>query len=100
MEARLTDVAWRFGVTAATDEVATAGSSFLQLRLTVQAPGGCAAEPEPLAPSPPPRRRAERPALLCPRPPREETLEMTLPQFYKFAYEMERANAALAAQAP
>eukprot|EP01094_Clydonella_sp_ATCC50884_P029307 TRINITY_DN9132_c0_g1_i1.p1 TRINITY_DN9132_c0_g1~~TRINITY_DN9132_c0_g1_i1.p1 ORF type:complete len:201 (-),score=80.93 TRINITY_DN9132_c0_g1_i1:74-676(-) len=59
------DMEWRFGVTAANEELNSVGSAYLQLRLVLDKGNGT------------------------------ETvhMELTLPQFYKFLNEMEKAKA-------
>jgi COMM domain containing 7 len=62
----LVDMQWKFGVTAATEEVEHVGSSHLQLKLVMDKGSGS----------------------------RENVvLEMSLPQFYEFLAQMERAAA-------
>ncbi|KAF7209385.1 COMM domain containing 7 [Nothobranchius furzeri] len=62
---QLVDMEWKFGVTVGTSEVQKAGSIFLQLKLMV--------------------RRGNSTQNLY--------MELTLPQFYHFLHEMERAKA-------
>eukprot|EP00053_Salpingoeca_punica_P008425 m.75664 g.75664 ORF g.75664 m.75664 type:complete len:200 (-) comp14599_c0_seq3:667-1266(-) len=64
---QLVDMEWRFGVTAGSDAVEQSGASFLQLRLT----------------------------LLKGTTRENVFMELTLPQFYTFLQEMERAKASL-----
>ncbi len=64
---KLVDLEWRFGVTASTDEMAQVGSTFLQLKLVVDKGG-------------------EREIV---------HLELSLPQFYQFLAQMERAQSVM-----
>lgn len=64
----IVDMEWKFGVTAATDELERAGGTFLQLKLTLDKGGGVQDT---------------------------EYIELSLPQFYEFLHEMERANATM-----
>lgn len=64
---QLVDLEWKFGVTAATSEADQVGNIFLQLKLTVKK--GNTLE--------------------------NVFMELTLPQFYAFLHEMERAKASL-----
>ena len=63
----LVDMEWKFGVTAASSDMKVVGNSFLQLKLVVNKGG------------------------------KKEDLymELTLPQFYSFLHEMEKARTAL-----
>ncbi|KAL6076342.1 COMM domain-containing protein 7 [Balamuthia mandrillaris] len=61
----LVDLEWRFGVTSATSEVFRVGTSFLQLKLALNK-GGDKTE--------------------------YVNMELTLPQFYQFFHEMEKAK--------
>lgn len=67
---QLVDLQWRFGVTAATSELAKAGTSYLQLKLVLDTgtPG---------------------------QPPAVHHLELTLAQFYAFLHAMQKARATL-----
>ncbi len=62
---KLVDMEWKFGVTAASSEIKKLGNSFLQLKLVVSK-GNDATE--------------------------DIFMEMSLPQFYTFLHEMERAK--------
>ncbi|XP_028905241.1 COMM domain-containing protein 7 isoform X2 [Ornithorhynchus anatinus] len=64
---QLVDMEWKFGVTAGSSELQKTGNIFLQLKLVVKK--GNRAEPL--------------------------YIELTLPQFYSFLHEMERARASL-----
>uniref|UniRef100_A0A8C5PUU1 COMM domain containing 7 n=1 Tax=Leptobrachium leishanense TaxID=445787 RepID=A0A8C5PUU1_9ANUR len=64
---QLVDMEWKFGVTAASSELEKAGSIFLQLKMVVKK--GHRTEPV--------------------------YVELTLPQFYSFLHEMERAKCSL-----
>ncbi|KAM4692020.1 COMM domain-containing protein 7 [Rhinophrynus dorsalis] len=64
---RLVDMEWKFGVSAASSELEKAGSIFLQLKMVIKR--GSVSEPV--------------------------YMELTLPQFYSFLHEMERAKSAL-----
>ncbi|KAG8447246.1 hypothetical protein GDO86_014638 [Hymenochirus boettgeri] len=64
---QLVDMEWKFGVTAANSETEKAGSIFLQLKIAIRR--GNHAEPF--------------------------YIELTLPQFYSFLHEMERAKSNL-----
>ncbi|KAM9296980.1 COMM domain-containing protein 7 [Gastrophryne carolinensis] len=64
---QLVDMEWKFGVTAASSELEKAGSIFLQLKMVVKK--GNKLEPV--------------------------FVELTLPQFYSFLHEMERAKSSL-----
>ena len=61
---------WKFGVTASSDDVESVGSTFLQLKLVI-------------------KKGAEGSAGVA-----KETvyMELTLPQFYSFLAEMEKAK--------
>ncbi len=61
---RLVDIDYKFGVTAATDEVAQVGSTYLQLRLVLD--------------------RGGQREIVC--------VELSLPQFYHFLAQLERAE--------
>ncbi len=64
MANEVVDMEWKFGVTAATSEVAQVGSTFLQVKLVVDKGGA-----------------------------REDVfVEFTLPQFYEFLADMEKAK--------
>ncbi len=64
MANELVDMEWKFGVTAASSELAQVGSTFLQLKLVVDKGGA-----------------------------REQVfVELTLPQFYDFLADMEKAK--------
>lgn len=60
----LVDLGWRFGATAATSEVGSAGTTFLQLKLAVD-------------------NGADKESYL---------MELTLPQFYQFLTQMQKAS--------
>lgn len=63
----LVDMEWKFGVTAASSDMKVVGNSFLQLKLVVDKGGK-----------------------------KEDVyMELTLPQFYSFLHEMEKARTAL-----
>ena len=64
---QLVDMEWKFGVTAASSDLKVVGQTFLQLKLVVDRGG-----------------RHE-----------DVFMEMTLPQFYAFLHEMERAKSTL-----
>ncbi|XP_066444251.1 COMM domain-containing protein 7 [Eleutherodactylus coqui] len=64
---QLVDMEWKFGVTAASSELEKAGSVFLQLKMVIKQ--GNQLEPV--------------------------YVELTLPQFYSFLHEMERAKSSL-----
>lgn len=64
----LLDMEWKFGVTAASDELEKVGSTFLQLRLLTAKAGGGADE---------------------------VMLELTVEQFYEFLAQMERVKASV-----
>lgn len=65
---QLVDMEWKFGVTAASSELKKVGNSFLQLKLVVNK-GNEQTE--------------------------EIFMELSLPQFYTFLHEMEKAKANL-----
>jgi hypothetical protein len=62
---QLVDMEWKFGVTAATNELKAAGATFLQLKLVIDPGNG---------------RRVT------------EYMELSLPQFYHFLSQMENAK--------
>ncbi|XP_040185949.1 COMM domain-containing protein 7 [Rana temporaria] len=64
---QLVDMEWKFGVTAASSELEKSGSIFLQLKMVIRK--GSQLEPV--------------------------YVELTLPQFYSFLHEMERAKSSL-----
>ena len=64
---QLVDMEWKFGVTAGTSDLKVVGNTFLQLKLVVDRGGKC----------------------------EDVYMEMTLPQFYSFLHEMERAKSTL-----
>ncbi|XP_075882974.1 COMM domain-containing protein 7 [Nelusetta ayraudi] len=64
---QLVDMEWKFGVTVGTSEVQKLGNIFLQLKLVVRK-GNCT---------------------------ENVYMELTLPQFYNFLHEMERAKASM-----
>ncbi|CAH2303059.1 COMM domain-containing 7 [Pelobates cultripes] len=64
---QLVDMEWKFGVTTASSELEKAGSIFLQLKMVTKRGN----KPEPVY------------------------VELTLPQFYSFLHEMERAKSSL-----
>mmetsp|Transcript_22213 Transcript_22213/g.42305 ORF Transcript_22213/g.42305 Transcript_22213/m.42305 type:complete len:97 (+) Transcript_22213:13-303(+) len=69
---KLVDLQWKFGVTASTDEVQAAGVAFLQLKLAMAAQKGANGEDlEHIA------------------------MEMTLPEFYHFLSEIQKAKAVM-----
>jgi hypothetical protein len=70
MAQRLVGLEWKFGVTASSDELQAVGSSFVLVRLR-------------LAP-----KQGDGEELTVP-------MELTLPQFYAFLHELEKAKAAL-----
>ena len=59
------DASWRFGVTIATDDVQSAGATYVQLRLHIAAPDSAG---------------------------RDERIELSLPQFYSMLSALERAK--------
>ena len=64
---QLVDMEWKFGVTAASSEVDKVGNTFLQLKLVINTGNGT----------------------------KNTYMELTLPQFYSFLHEMEKAKASL-----
>ncbi|XP_077862236.1 COMM domain-containing protein 7-like [Saccoglossus kowalevskii] len=64
---QLVDMEWKFGVTAANSEINKVGNTFLQLKLVVNK-----------------GNRTEN-----------VYMELTLPQFYSFLHEMEKAKSSL-----
>ena len=64
----LVDMQWKFGVTASSDDAAQIGSTFLQLKLVLDKGSGSL---------------------------ETHYMELTLPQFYEFIHEMEKAKASL-----
>ncbi|KAH9492041.1 COMM domain-containing protein 7 [Bulinus truncatus] len=64
---QLMDIEWKFGVTASSSELDKVGNTFLQLKLVINTGSGT----------------------------KNVFLELTLPQFYAFLHEMERAKASL-----
>ncbi|XP_053546050.1 microtubule-associated protein RP/EB family member 1 isoform X2 [Bombina bombina] len=64
---QLLDMEWKFGVTAASSELEKAGSIFLQMKMVI--------------------KKDHRPETVY--------VELTLPQFYNFLHEMERAKSSL-----
>eukprot|EP00052_Salpingoeca_macrocollata_P014094 m.110192 g.110192 ORF g.110192 m.110192 type:complete len:253 (+) comp19179_c0_seq2:363-1121(+) len=64
---QLLDMEWRFGVTAGSSEFRASGATFLQLKMTLHKNGT----------------------------PEDVYMELTLPQFYSFLQEMEKAKASL-----
>ncbi|KAK3101610.1 hypothetical protein FSP39_004835 [Pinctada imbricata] len=64
---QLTDMEWKFGVTAASSEMDKVGNTFLQLKLVINTGNGT----------------------------KNTYMELTLPQFYSFLHEMEKAKASL-----
>ncbi|KAK3912651.1 COMM domain-containing protein 7 [Frankliniella fusca] len=65
---KVVDVDWKFGVTASTSEEDKVGTSYLHLKITVASSG---------------------------KQHKNIYLEMTLPQFYSFLHELEKAKASL-----
>ncbi|KAJ1528317.1 hypothetical protein ONE63_006738 [Megalurothrips usitatus] len=65
---KVIDVDWKFGVTASTSEQDKVGTSYLHLKITVE--------------------NSEKQY-------KNVYLEMTLPQFYSFLHELEKAKASL-----
>jgi len=65
----LVDVQWKFGVTAASSDVQSVGNTFLQMKWTIKGAVDGALE------------------TMC--------MELSLPQFYKFLHEMEKAKASM-----
>jgi hypothetical protein len=70
MAQRLVSLEWKLAVTASSDELQAVGSSFVLVRLTV-------------AP-----KEGDGKARVVP-------MELTLPQFYSFLHELEKAKATL-----
>jgi len=68
--AKVLDVEWKFGVTAATSECDKVGISYLHMKITIS--------PETLGDKP-----------------RTVFLEMSLPQFYEFLHKLEKAKSSL-----
>ncbi|XP_059140844.1 COMM domain-containing protein 7-like [Physella acuta] len=64
---QLVDIEWKFGVTASSSELDKVGNTFLQLKLVINTGNGT----------------------------KNVFLELTLPQFYSFLHEMEKAKASL-----
>lgn len=64
---QLIDMEWKFGVTAASSEVDKVGNTFLQVKLVINTGNGIT----------------------------NTYMELTLPQFYSFLHEMEKAKASL-----
>ncbi|XP_022302124.1 COMM domain-containing protein 7-like [Crassostrea virginica] len=64
---QLVDMEWKFGVTAASSEVDKVGNTFLQVKLAINTGNGI----------------------------KNTHMELTLPQFYSFLHEMEKAKASL-----
>ncbi|RUS86082.1 hypothetical protein EGW08_006175 [Elysia chlorotica] len=64
---QLVDIEWKFGVTASTSELSKVGNTFLQMKLVINTGSGT----------------------------KDVFLELTLPQFYSFLHEMERAKNSL-----
>ncbi|CAL1539039.1 unnamed protein product [Lymnaea stagnalis] len=64
---QLVDIEWKFGVTASSSELDKVGNTFLQLKLVINTGNGT----------------------------KNVYLELTLPQFYSFLHEMEKAKASL-----
>jgi len=64
---QLLDMEWKFGVTAASSELDKVGNTFLQLKLVINTGNGVT----------------------------NSYMELTLPQFYSFLHEMEKAKASL-----
>ncbi|KAE8746370.1 hypothetical protein FOCC_FOCC006865 [Frankliniella occidentalis] len=65
---KVVDVDWKFGVTASTSEEDKVGTSYLHLKITVESGD---------------------------KQHKNVYLEMTLPQFYSFLHELEKAKASL-----
>lgn len=63
------DASWRFGVTIATDDVQSAGATYVQLRLSIAAPDSAG---------------------------HDEHIELSLPQFYSMLSALERAKSYVA----
>ncbi|GFR85530.1 COMM domain-containing protein 7-like [Elysia marginata] len=64
---QLVDIEWKFGVTASSSELNKVGNTFLQMKLVINTGSGT----------------------------KDVFLELTLPQFYSFLHEMERAKNSL-----
>jgi len=64
---QLVDIEWKFGVTASSSELDKVGNTFLQMKLVINTGNGM----------------------------KNVFLELTLPQFYSFLHEMEKAKASL-----
>ncbi|KAL4227133.1 COMM domain-containing protein 7 [Mactra antiquata] len=64
---QLVDMEWKFGVTASSSELDKVGNTFLQLKLVINTGNGV----------------------------KNSYMELTLPQFYSFLHEMEKAKASL-----
>jgi len=64
---QLVDIEWKFGVTASSSELDKVGNTFLQMKLVINTGNGI----------------------------KNVFLELTLPQFYSFLHEMEKAKASL-----
>jgi len=62
---KVVDMEWKFGVTAATDEIGQIGATYLHLKLVIDAGNGAF---------------------------EEVFMELTLPQFYDFLADMEKAK--------
>lgn len=67
MEYKVVDVDWKFGVTAASSEKNQVGKTFLQMKITVDSGNGL----------------------------KNIHMEMSLPQFYAFLHELEKAATSL-----
>ena len=99
---RLVDLAWKFGVTTSTDEVATVGSTFLQMKLEIEKDGargnnhhsddkdsrngsgtGALANGE--------QRQGEMNSICGKKTGENVYIQLSLPQFYDFLGEMESA---------
>merc|ERR1711942_131937 len=65
---QLIDLQWKFGVTAASSDIQLVGNTFLQMKWTVKGEDG-------------------KLETIC--------MELSLPQFYKFLHEMEKAKASM-----
>merc|ERR1712228_192676 len=65
---QLVDLQWKFGVTAASSDIQLVGNTFLQMKWTVKGEDG-------------------KLETIC--------MELSLPQFYKFLHEMEKAKASM-----
>jgi len=64
---QLVDMEWKFGVTAGSSDLKVVGQTFLQLKMVIDRSGVC----------------------------EDVFMELTLPQFYSFLHEMERAKSTL-----